>query len=87
MKTFKSPGNIGFRAKGVSASVKAAVAASLVAASGMASAAVPTIGELINSNVDVGSVSTTATTMMGSAIGIASLIAAARIGKRLVRTL
>ena len=55
--------------------------------SSVANATSSTMGDLINNNVDVTSVSATAQALVGSAIGIAAMIAAARIGKRLIRTL
>ena len=55
--------------------------------SSVANATSTTMGDLINNNVDVTSVSATAQALVGSAIGIAAMIAAARIGKRLIRTL
>ena len=47
--------------------------------SSVANATSTTMGDLINNNVDVASVSTTALALVGSAIGIAVMIAAARI--------
>jgi len=64
-----------------------AVVALTVGAVGTASAAALTMGDIINDNVDVSSASTLATTIAGSAVTLAGIIAAARIGKRLIRTL
>jgi len=65
----------------------AAFALAASAASGMASATATSMGQLINDNVDVGSISSTGSAIAGSAIGLAALIAAARVGKRLIRAL
>lgn len=56
-------------------------------ASASAFAVATPMGDLINNNVDVSSMSSTATAIAGSAVGIAALIRAARIGKRLISTL
>ena len=47
----------------------------------------PTMGALIDDNLDVSSVTTTAVSIAGSAIGLAALIKAARVGKRLIGAL
>lgn len=50
-------------------------------------ATAPSMGDLINANVDVGSSSAVVTAIAGSSLTIAGIVAAVRIGKRLIRSL
>jgi hypothetical protein len=54
---------------------------------GFANAVAPVMGDIINNNVDISSVSDTATAIVGSAVTVAGLVAAARVGKRLIGSL